>query len=288
MELVEGTTLGSRIARGPLDGDEVRRIGQELAEALAYAHDAGVVHRDVKPANVLLDPRGRAKLADFGIARLVGDTVRHTRTGTTIGTAAYLAPEQVQGEDVSGATDVYALGLVLLEALTGEQPFGGAPVEAAVARLHRDPEVPAGDPHADLLRAMTARDPGQRPAAADVAAALGGPITAASPAPTAVLTTPPGATAAGTTTGTAPTAPFTDRAGDALARHSTDLLTRVRAVPPHTRATVGAVAAILLFLVVVALASGDEGTSEPTPIPDDTPSELRAPLQDLHDAVNDR
>ncbi len=100
-----------------------------------------MVHRDLKPANVLLGDDRRVKLADFGIARLIGDTVRHTRTGTAVGTAAYLSPEQVRGEDVSTAVDVYSLGLVLLESLTGERAFPGSPTESAMAPAAPDPDV---------------------------------------------------------------------------------------------------------------------------------------------------
>ncbi|WP_300640602.1 serine/threonine-protein kinase [Nocardioides sp.] len=170
MELVEGRALSDALRQGPLPAREVARIGAEVAAGLAFAHERGVVHRDVKPGNVLLSDDGRVKLADFGIARLIGDTVRHTRTGTAIGTAAYLAPEQVRGEDVTGCADVYALGLVLLEALTGQRAFPGSATEAALARLHRDPDVPddlpAGWPA--LLRAMTAADPAARPTTAEV------------------------------------------------------------------------------------------------------------------------
>jgi serine/threonine protein kinase len=175
LELVEGSTLAGLLARGPLpDPEEAARLLGAVAGALAYAHGAGVVHRDVKPGNVLLGDDGRVKLADFGIARIVGDTVRHTMTGTTVGTVGYLAPEQVSGAEITPAVDVYALGLVLLEAVTGEKAFTGSTAEAAVARLARDPHVPEtlSAPLADLIRAMTARDPGARPAASVVAERL--------------------------------------------------------------------------------------------------------------------
>jgi hypothetical protein len=152
----------------------VAELGADVASALAHVHAAGVVHRDVKPGNVLVDENGGAMLSDFGIARLVDDTCHHTRTGTVVGTVAYLAPEQVAGERVTTAVDIYALGLVLLEALTGVRPYAGTSVESALARLSRPPEIPATLPQGwgALLTAMTARDPAARPGAAAVSALL--------------------------------------------------------------------------------------------------------------------
>ncbi|MFJ5534883.1 protein kinase [Streptomyces sp. NPDC093261] len=164
MQLVKGPTLRSLLAGGALPEQDVIRVGAALARALAYVHRAGIVHRDVKPSNVLLDAAGDPHLADFGIARLANAT-RHTAPDVLIGTAAYLAPEQVTGRRVGPAVDVYALGLVLLEALKGELEYEGTPLEAALARLHRPPEVPTWLPPdlATLLRAMTAHDPDARP-----------------------------------------------------------------------------------------------------------------------------
>jgi serine/threonine protein kinase len=173
-DLVEGSTLAGRIASGPpLAPGAVRRLGAQLADALAYVHTAGIVHRDVKPANVLLGDGGRPRLADFGIARALEATAA-TADGCVVGTAAYLAPEQVRGEVVAPATDVYALGLVLLEALTGRREFPGAAVESATARLYRSPVVPEDLPAGlgTVLVAMTQDDPLRRPPAAAVAAAL--------------------------------------------------------------------------------------------------------------------
>jgi hypothetical protein len=132
-----------------------------------------VVHRDVKPGNVLFDQDGRVHLTDFGIARLT-DVTAITATGLVLGTAAYLAPEQVTGDGATPASDIYALGLVLLEALTGERVYDGSPSEAALARLHRQPEIPTTTTRSvgALLGAMTAADPRLRPSAAAVAAAL--------------------------------------------------------------------------------------------------------------------
>ncbi len=174
MELVDGPTLAASCLDGSLSADRVRQIGTEIALALAHVHAQGVVHRDVKPANILLSPVG-AKLADFGIARIV-DGARHTATGLTLGTAPYLAPEQVTGGPVGPPADIYALGLVLLECLTGRREYLGTDVETAVARLHRQPDVPSTlpAPLAGLLRSMTALDPAGRPTAAVVAVTLTG------------------------------------------------------------------------------------------------------------------
>jgi serine/threonine protein kinase len=171
LELVDGPSLDDVLVGGPLGVEQSIAIGQQLAEALAHAHGLGVVHRDVKPANVILptEPAG-VRLADFGIA-LFSDTTRMTAAGMCIGTAAYLAPEQLEGQ-AGPAADVYALGLVVLECLTGTRCYPGTLVEAATARLHRAPVVPVALPIwlRHTLRTMTARDPGRRPPAEAVAA----------------------------------------------------------------------------------------------------------------------
>jgi len=180
MELVEGTDLHSRLRDGPLSRSETAAIGHSLAQALVYVHSTGVIHRDVKPGNILLpDPgaghlQSRAKLADFGIARIV-DGARLTATGKILGTASYFSPEQALGDALTPASDIYSLGLVLLECLTGERSFPGSAVESMTARLSRDPEIPAGlgDSWVGLLRGMTHRAPEARPTARDVAGVLG-------------------------------------------------------------------------------------------------------------------
>lgn len=210
MELVDGPTLSAYRRSRTMDTAHVARIGYELAEALAYIHGQGVVHRDIKPANILLAQApdvsmGQcAKLADFGIARIV-DAERLTEHGTTVGTAHYLSPEQATGTSAGPPTDIYTLGLVLIECLTGTMAFEGSAVAAAVARLHRDPAVPEGlgsDWHA-LLTEMTSRRPEDRPAAAAVAHRLRGlsrsttslPRTAAIPMETVNTVAPPAVSA---------------------------------------------------------------------------------------------
>jgi serine/threonine protein kinase len=178
MELVDGQDLRTRIRQTPLSLNELAVVGAGVADALAYVHALGIIHRDIKPANILLVPGRpgeplRPKLTDFGIARIVDDT-RLTATGTMVGTAAYLSPEQARGTDLGPASDIYSLGLVLLECLKGEIEFPGGAVESAVARLHRAPSIPDTVPAdwAQLFRSLTALDPLDRPAAADLATAL--------------------------------------------------------------------------------------------------------------------
>lgn len=204
MELVPGTDLRRHLSARPLPGNEVARLGAELADTLHYIHRRGVVHRDVKPANILLtryaaDSPLRPKLADFGIARML-EGARLTATNRTPGTAAYLSPEQASGEHVGPPADIYSLGLVLLEALTGRVAFPGPPIEAAVARLSRLPDIPdaVGPRWKSLISRMTARDPQLRPDAGSIATTLGeagewsiptgtGTFTEALPRPTMLL-----------------------------------------------------------------------------------------------------
>jgi hypothetical protein len=173
MQLIEGPTLADAMRGAAMPSQQVAQYGAALADALAYVHERNLVHRDVKPANVLITEDGRVHLADFGIARLV-DSAHQTRTGDVLGTPAYFAPEQVAGEEVGPPADIYALAIVLLECLTGRRPFEGTAMEVAMARLARQPEVPAdlGPDWQTILTAMTARAPASRPTAPDVADAL--------------------------------------------------------------------------------------------------------------------
>ena len=170
MQLVAGRTLADRLLEGPIPAEQVIELGIILADTLAYVHEHGVVHRDVKPANVLLDQHDHPHLSDFGIATVI-DSTQITSTGMMIGTAAYLAPEQVRGHPIGISTDIFALGLLLLECLTGRREYPGTPMETALARLHRPPTIPEElpAPLPDLLVAMTADNPNERPAATEVA-----------------------------------------------------------------------------------------------------------------------
>ncbi|MFF1384034.1 GAF domain-containing serine/threonine-protein kinase [Arthrobacter sp. NPDC058288] len=200
MELVRGPDLRARAAQGPINAAHLALIGHDLADGLAYIHHHGIVHRDVKPANILLvdynndDRRPRAKLSDFGVAMILGDGQR-TGPGESSGTPQYLSPEQAASERVGPPSDVYSLGLVLLEGLTGSPVYPGAPIASAMARLLRDPHIPdvVAPKWAALLSSMLSREPSARPSARDVSLALRQEVISAagrhrsiSPAPSTV------------------------------------------------------------------------------------------------------
>lgn len=145
MEFIEGRELAQLFdERTPFDLASAVRIVCDLLEALAYAHDHGVVHRDVKPANVMIDRAGRVKLTDFGVARLVDSNADRTLPGTMVGTPSYMSPEQVQGLAVGSRTDLFAVGIVLYQFLTGSRPFsGGGPWEIQRQIVHDQPRAPS-------------------------------------------------------------------------------------------------------------------------------------------------
>lgn len=174
LELVEGQPLSQVLARGPIDHAVLADLAGQVAAGLAHAHASGVVHQDVKPSNVMITAAGRARLTDFGVARLVVDDARVEDDQRVVGTAAYIAPEQLRGESVTGAADIYALGLLMLEALTGRRCFTGESPRAAMARLHHGPLIPTSLPRgwSALLAAATALQPGSRPSAAELSSRL--------------------------------------------------------------------------------------------------------------------
>lgn len=172
MEYVDGETLGAAMADGPLESGEAERVIRDVADALDHIHAQGVVHRDVKPGNILIGADGRAKLADLGIATAAEGT-RITRSGTVLGTAAYMAPEQLDGAEAGPASDVYSLAAVAFEALAGRKArLGRTPVEIAhqtatePAPDIRDAWPQASDKLAEALASGMARDPADRPASA--------------------------------------------------------------------------------------------------------------------------
>jgi eukaryotic-like serine/threonine-protein kinase len=172
MELVDGPALTEPLQRGPLGAALTLDVVAQAATALAAAHAAGLVHRDIKPGNLLVGRNGMVKITDFGIAYAAGSAPL-TKTGALVGTPAYLAPERVAGAPATPASDLYALGIVAYECLAGKLPFTGPPVQVALAhRTARLPPLPATVPPrvACLVAEMTARDPAWRPrSAAEVA-----------------------------------------------------------------------------------------------------------------------
>lgn len=185
MRLLGGRSLADRLNGAPLDPADAARYVRQLAAALDFAHAHGIIHRDVKPANVLLDDEGAPYLADFGIAAVIGAAT----PGEFVGTAAYASPEQCLGEPVSAASDQYALGVIAFEMLTGRRPFEG-PTALAVLSQHIDAEPP--DPLAinpalpqavrPVLKTALAKQPAQRyRLAADFSAALDAALSRVTP-----------------------------------------------------------------------------------------------------------
>ncbi|HWE57047.1 MAG TPA: Stk1 family PASTA domain-containing Ser/Thr kinase [Acidimicrobiales bacterium] len=192
MEYVDGPTLSSMLKQGPLQPERAAAIAASVAAALDFAHRRGVIHRDVKPGNVLIDDRAQVKVADFGIARAVGTSEDLTQTGSVMGTATYFSPEQAQGFPVDPRSDVYSLGVVLYEMATGRPPFtGDNPVSIAYKHVKEAPprpttlnqELPA-PLEAIILKAMSKEPADRYQSAEDMRADLvrftnGQPVSAA-------------------------------------------------------------------------------------------------------------
>lgn len=236
MELVEGQSLAQVIAeRGALPPEEVSSIIAQAALALQVAHTAGVVHRDVKPANIMLTPAGLVKLTDFGIARVAAGSGL-TRTGEVLGTPHYLSPEQAQGEPATAASDVYALGVVGHELLTGQRPFQGESLVAtALAHVNQPPpELPESVPQPlrGAIMAALAKDPAARPATAgELATLVGMPVGPLTPSRGLKGLAAAGATGAATAAETVPASGATGATGVAGAAAA-------GAVPERTATTV--------------------------------------------------
>ena len=176
MELVDGPSLARVLAAGPLTPADAMDVLAQAAAGLQAAHAAGLVHRDIKPGNLLVGPSGQVKITDFGIAHAAW-SAPITQTGALVGTPAYLAPERIMGGPATPASDLYSLGVVGYQCLTGAVPFAGMPHEVTAAHRHRTlpplpPAVPAGA--AELVLDLTAKDPAARPASAGEVAARAG------------------------------------------------------------------------------------------------------------------
>lgn len=173
MEYVPGGDLQDLMDRnGPLPETMLSRVGADVAAGLAHAHARGIVHRDVKPRNILLDDRGSPKLADFGIARALDATTSQNRAGSYLGTAAYSSPEQLRGERVTSKSDVYSFGATLYHAAVGKRPFSGNSIEVANQHVLKMPTPPRergariGEGLEALILGCLAKNPGKRPDAA--------------------------------------------------------------------------------------------------------------------------
>lgn len=259
LQRIDGPTLATRLREGPLTDDQTRRLASDVAAALEYVHRRRIVHRDVKPSNILIDEHGNALLADFGVALLL-DATRLTLDAATIGTAAYLAPEQATGGEVTEAADIYSLGLVLLEALTGRAAFSGTMQEVLTARITREADIPSdvGPAWAPLLTAMTRRDPAARPSAEqvrDTVRTIGG-------------ITDPGATQVASGGSTAVLA--TDSPTSVLA----PITATASTVPTHVRRdrrlfVVAGAIALGVVLVGILLNAGDGGDPPALPVETD-------------------
>ncbi|WP_426564323.1 protein kinase domain-containing protein [Angustibacter sp. McL0619] len=256
MELVDGEPLSAWLARqGALPAETAVPLIQQAAAALQAAHDGGVVHRDVKPANLLITPDETLKITDFGIAR-AGDQLPITRTGEVMGTVQYLSPEQAVGQTATPLSDVYALGVVAYETLAGRRPFDhDTAVATALAQVNDDPDpLPETVPPrvADVVMWSMEKNPAHRPqSAAELGSALGSALAGLSAAP---------ATAAATQVMPAVVAPPPTAAASTI--------TPADESPDHrTRNIVIAVLAVLVVAALVALAVnqfGQDDTQPPT------------------------
>ncbi|MGV3564269.1 MAG: serine/threonine-protein kinase [Nocardioides sp.] len=308
MELVEGQPLSALLRPGsPMDPGAAAALMAQAADAIAAAHAAGIVHRDVKPANLLVTPDRQVKVTDFGIAR-AADSVSLTQTGQVMGTPQYLSPEQARGSTATEASDVYSLGVVAYECLAGRRPFdAGSPVATALAHLNQEPpalpdSVPA--PLAAVVMRALAKDPAERYAGAGAlaaalrdpagsgasggaaaAAATGAGAAAAADAPTSLV--PPVGPPLGATDDPA-TAVLPGLGAAAAAPVTTPTATTTttttgqerRGFPWATLLLVVALVAVVVLVVVLLLTSDDD--EEPAPAPTSAPptSQGQEPTED--------
>lgn len=264
MELVDGQPLSALLQPGrPMDPEVARDLLIQAADALGAAHAQGIVHRDVKPANLLVTPSRQVKITDFGIAR-AAESVALTGTGQVLGTPAYLSPEQAQGDSATAASDVYGLGVVAYELLVGSRPFQGETAVATAIAHIRQP-VPALPRHVPAALAATvtralAKEPGERFAdGAAFAAALRDASLAVSDDPTAVLTAPVAAAPV-------PAAPADTTTMPSVQPATSESRTS-RGVPWPL---VAGIVAVLLALLFAVWLNGRDGEPESPPSDQDT------------------
>jgi serine/threonine-protein kinase len=298
MELVEGEPLSTLLRRGlesgrTLDRDAVRDLLAQAGDAIGAAHLAGIVHRDVKPANMMVTPSGQLKVTDFGIAR-AADGAGITQTGAVMGTPQYLSPEQAQGQPATPRSDVYSLGVVAFECLAGRRPFDAdSPIATALAHIREPvPDLPADVPDdlAAVVRRALAKDPAERYAdGGEFAAALRDPATELlRTPPVAPPVVPVGAadaaagatavlspTAAGATAAPPPTPPSTPASPAAAAGDR-----RAGRRRPWLAVLLGLLGVALAAAVVLLVTSGGDDPDAPPTHDSPRPSKTQQPTRD--------
>lgn len=284
MELVSGHTLSHEVAaHGALPATQVASVGRQVADALAAAHAAGIVHRDVKPSNILLTPEGTVKLSDFGIARGDGDDAL-TRTGHVSGSPAYLPPEVARGERGGPEGDLWSLGASLFHAASGRAPYASPDGEAsnAVGTLFRivhddPPRLDGNGPLAALVARLMSQDPDRRPTAAETSTALSLVTAEADPDATQALVPPPPVSDGGTAVMGLPPVPMPTPDLPQPPRRGSSGRGRRRIVLP----AVGALAVVLLAAIALSLGGDDsadvaDASENGTPPPAPTAEEIDA------------
>jgi serine/threonine-protein kinase len=294
MECVDGHTLGEELKRtGALPPARVVDLALQICGGLEHAHASGLVHRDIKPGNLLLSEDGTVKIADFGIAR-AAEATKLTKIGSILGTAAYLAPEQAAGEPVTAAADIYSLGCVLFECLTARTPYVFESLPELVVKQRKEPITPIRELRPDVppeLEAAVmhclARGPEYRPASA---AELARELAAGSPEPP----TEPLPRSTGVRATEVETIPLSQAPATAPLRQ-TRVSRRDRALPGRTTWLLfGIVAAFVVVVLAFALSSGDENGGntevsprtpavEPVPSSDDAAEQARNLAEWLRD-----
>jgi len=279
LELVDGPSLARHLDDGPLSPARTLDVIEQAASGLAAAHRSGLLHRDIKPGNLLLSGDGLIKITDFGIARAAGSAV-HTRTGALAGTPAYLAPERFGGAPATPATDLYALGVVAHQCLTGQVPFAGDPLVVALAHVERDmPPLPGSVPAdlAALVIDLTRKDPQARPASAIAVLARAGLVRASVPAPAdAFAGTGPSGTSSAGAKSPATRSTGTNRAGTRFTR-TNPAGTRFTRTNPAGTSSVGTSPLRTSFAETSAAGGGAAGDTRAWDTPDGNAPDWNAP-----------
>lgn len=293
MELLPGRTLADEIASGPVDPDRVRRIGIEVLAALAASHQAGILHRDIKPGNVLLTAEGTSKVGDFGIAKST-EGLNLTSTGMIVGTAAYLAPERLAGQPATPQSDLYAVGVVLYEALTGKKPFHADTPMGLLRAVEEHQAIPLTTARPGLDRGLVAavqramaKDPTRRfPSATAMAEALQRDSRAGAGTTVVADTLPSSTEVRSASTTRQPAQVGRPAVGSVL----TERWERLRASPGAILAVI--LVAVFLFAVVLATRNGESSsiggispTTQQTAPGGSLPEPLDRAIRSLEEAV---